>query len=378
MDAIGKLAGGVAHDFNNLLTVILGNGEMLAESLRGDPLSDEVEQIRTAGARAATLTRQLLAFSRKQPLEPRVLNINTILRGMETMFGRLLGEHIDLAFVLHPDPYLCLVDAGQIEQVVLNLVVNARDAMPNGGRITIETANVSLDADYVEKHPEAMPGPHIVLSVSDSGEGMSAETQGRLFEPFFTTKEPGRGTGLGLSTVYGIVKQSGGNILVYSESGHGTTFKVYLPLARGSEDQVPIKTVMLGDFRGAETVLLAEDEAQVRATVSGILRRAGYHVIEASNGNEAFLICEQYGGTIALLITDVVMPHMNGRQLAERLHAIRPELLVLFISGYTENVVVHHGVVDSGVNFLQKPLTAEMLLPKVRQVIDRGAASGLR
>lgn len=371
MDAIGQLAGGVAHDFNNLLTVILANGELLAHALRDDPLGDEVEQIRNAGKRAAMLTRQLLAFSRKQPLEPRVLNINAILRNMESMCRRLLGEDIDLALLLHPEPHLCLVDAGQIEQVVLNLVVNARDAMADGGRITIETANVVLDDDYVAKHPETVAGPHLMLSVSDTGAGMSPEIQAHLFEPFFTTKGPGRGTGLGLSTVYGIVKQSGGSIWVYSEPGHGTSFKVYFPQSRGVEDQLPSKPVLLADYRGTETILLAEDDQQVRSTVASLLRRSGYHVIEASNGGEALLICEQHGGGIALLITDVVMPRMNGRQLAERLREIRPDLRVLFISGYTENVVVHHGVVDSGVNFLQKPLTAETLLPKVRDVLDR-------
>jgi PAS domain S-box-containing protein len=373
MEAIGQLAGGVAHDFNNLLTVILANSEFLAHALRDDPCVEDVEQIRSAGLRAATLTRQLLAFSRKQALEPRVLSINAILRGMETMTARLLGEDIELVLLLHPEPYLCLIDAGQIEQVVLNLVVNARDAMPQGGRITVETANVSLDAEYVEKHPESQFGPHVMLSVSDTGTGMSRETQARLFEPFFTTKAPGTGTGLGLSTVYGIVKQSGGNIWVYSEPGHGTTFKVYFPRASGNEQPLPSKPVLLADFRGTETVLLAEDDPQVRHASAAMLRRAGYHVIEASNGGEALLICEQHGGTISLLVTDVVMPRMNGKQLAERLRAIRPDLKVLFISGYTANVVVHHGVVDAGVNFLQKPLTSETLLPKVRQVLDQTA-----
>jgi two-component system, cell cycle sensor histidine kinase and response regulator CckA len=371
MEAVGRLAGGVAHDFNNLLTVILGNSEFLTQKLRNDPLQAEVQEIINAGRRAANLTRQLLAFSRKQVLEPRIINLNGVLRGMQTMLGRLLGEDIEISLQLHPNPYLCFVDAGQIEQVLLNLAVNARDAMLDGGRLMIETANVSLDDEYVQAHPDATAGPHLMISVSDSGSGMSRDIQSHLFEPFFTTKPQGKGTGLGLSTVYGIVKQSGGTIWVYSEVGQGTTFKVYLPRAIGSEQPAVVAPLMPGQYTGHESILLAEDDAQVRTTVSAMLRRAGYGVIEASNGGEALLICEQHGDTIELLLTDVVMPKMNGRQLAERLRAVRPELRVLFMSGYTENVVVHHGVVDSGVDFLQKPLTAETLLPKVREVLDR-------
>ena len=375
MEAVGRLAGGIAHDFNNLLTVILGNCETLALHLSKEPIAAEVQEIQNAGNRAATLTRQLLAFSRKQALEPRVLNLNDVLMGMQRMFERLLGEDIDIAFLLNPKAYRCLLDPGQIEQVVLNLVVNARDAMPDGGRLTIETSNVSLDEAYVKHHPEAVTGPHLMLSVSDTGIGMTREVQAHLFEPFYTTKPVGRGTGLGLSTVYGIVKQSGGTIWVYSEPGQGTTFKLYFPEAV-THSELPIRAAVTpADHSGTEAILLVEDDQQVRTTVGGMLRRAGYHVIEASNGGEALMICEQHGGTIALLLTDIVMPKMNGRQLAERLRQIRPELRVIYMSGYTENVVVHHGVVDSGVDFLQKPLISNALLPKVRAVLDRGTGN---
>ncbi|MBY0490157.1 MAG: response regulator [Gemmatimonadaceae bacterium] len=371
MEAVGRLAGGIAHDFNNLLTVILGNGELLAEKLRSDPLKVETEEILGAGRRASDLTRQLLAFSRKQALEPRVLNLNTVISGMEPLLRRLLGEDIELAFLLSQRLYLTRVDPSQIEQVLLNLVVNARDAMPTGGRLTIETSNVTLDDEYVRTHPEAIAGPHAMLSVSDTGSGMSQEVQSHLFEPFFTTKEQGKGTGLGLSTVYGIVRQSGGVLWVYSEPGQGSIFKVYIPQAGEVEDPVPPPRPDTATLRGTETILLVEDDAKVRLVLSAILKRAGYHVIEAANGGEALLICEQHGGTIPLMLTDIVMPKMNGRQLAERLRRIRPDLRVVFMSGYTENVVVHHGVVDSGIDFLQKPLTAEVLLPKIREVLDR-------
>lgn len=371
MEAVGRLAGGIAHDFNNLLTVILGNGEYLSHELANDRHRNEVEEIVAAGRRAATLTQQLLAFSRRQVLEPRVLNLNGVVAGMQSMLTRLLGEDVELTTLLHPKAHRCFVDPGQVEQILLNLAVNARDAMPDGGRLTIETANVVLDDAYVSQHPEATAGPHVMMSVSDAGIGMSRDVQARIFEPFFTTKPVGKGTGLGLATVYGIVKQSGGAIWVYSEPGQGTTFKVYFPQAQQGEDEPAPPRPVVATFTGHETILLSEDDEQVRSVVSSILRRAGYHVIEAANGGEALLICEQHGSTIQLLLTDVVMPKMNGRQLAERLRQVRPELRVLFMSGYTENVVVHHGVVDSGIDFLQKPITAETLLPKVREVLNR-------
>ena len=372
MEAVGRLAGGVAHDFNNVLTVILANADEVARGLTpGDPLRAEVVEIGRAGERAAALTAQLLAFSRKQVLEPRVVSVNELLAGLEKMLRRLLGEDVELTLLLDPRAHLCLLDPGQFEQAMLNLAVNARDAMPEGGRLTIETTNVQLDAAYVADHPEATVGPHVLVSVSDTGQGMTAEVRAHLFEPFFTTKGLGRGTGLGLSTVYGIVRQSHGTVWVYSEPGQGTTFKLYFPRATA---QVADAAPAVGPARrltGDETVLLVEDDEQVRRSVGGILGRAGYHVIEAANGGEALLVCEQHGGKIQLLLTDVVMPKMNGRVLAERLRKLRPELRVLFMSGYTENAIVHHGVLDSGIAFIPKPVTREALLEKVRAVLDR-------
>jgi PAS domain S-box-containing protein len=374
MEAVGQLAGGIAHDFNNLLTVILGNSELLVEALPDHPFHSELKEIQDAGTRAATLTRQLLAFSRRQPLEPQVLDLNALLRGMERMFARVLGEQYDLAMMLASDLHRCFVDHGQVEQVVLNLVLNARDAMPDRGRISIDTRNVTLDQAFVDRHPTASLGPQIRLSVSDTGCGMSAETLAHIFEPFFTTKAAGKGTGLGLSTAYGIVKQSGGNIWVNSEVGIGTTVNVYLPSATGAEPATPDATTAVRDYSGHETILLSEDDALVRSTVAGMLRRAGYHVIEAQNGRDALTICELTTSDIALVVTDVVMPRMNGRELADRLHAVNPQLNVLFISGYSDNVIEHDGVVDLGINFLQKPLTAEMLLPKVREILNHRVA----
>jgi signal transduction histidine kinase len=370
MEAVGRLAGGVAHDFNNILSVVLSYSDIVLDALAsGDPLRREVEEIQRAGERAATLTRQLLAFSRKQITSPRVLSLNKVLSSIEPMLRRLLGEDVVLSTIQARELFLCEVDPGQVEQILMNLVVNARDAMPTGGAITIETGNTLLDADYVLAHGDASVGPHAVLTVSDTGVGMDRETVARVFEPFFTTKPTGTGTGLGLATVYGIVKQAGGCIWVYSEPGTGTTFKVYFPRAQGDEAQPLAQSVAAEKLGGTETVLLVEDEEQVRVLVRGILSRAGYHVIDASNGGEAFLICEQHGAKIQLLLTDVVMPRMSGRQLAERLRRIRPELKVLYMSGYTENAIVHHGVLDSGIDFLEKPITPDALLRKVRAVL---------
>ncbi|HWR50547.1 MAG TPA: ATP-binding protein [Bryobacteraceae bacterium] len=369
MEAIGRLAGGVAHDFNNLLTVILGFSDMaLADTETGAPAHGHLEEIRNAAIRAASLTNQLLAFSRKQILQPRVINLNTIVSEMDKMLGRLLGDDIEL--VTFPSPALGRVEAdpSQIAQVVMNIAVNARDAMPNGGKLTIETANVHLDELYCRDHVGATPGAYVLLAISDNGHGMSEETKARIFEPFFTTKEPGKGTGLGLSTVFGIVKQSGGNIWVYSEVGHGTTFKIYLPRIEKAGEEL-LTTELLAP-RGSETVMVCEDDEKVRLLVRTILASLGYTVLEAATAEEALLFQNRYAGPIDLLLTDIVMPRMNGRDLADRLRSLMPDLKVLFMSGYTETGIIHHGALGQGFEFLQKPFTPENLGRKVRDVLD--------
>jgi two-component system cell cycle sensor histidine kinase/response regulator CckA len=371
LEAVGQLAGGIAHDFNNLLTVISGYSELLLRGLdQGDSTRSKVEEIQKAGERAASLTRQLLAFSRKQVLQPKVLNLNAIVADVDKMLGRLIGEDIDLLTVLAPSLGQIKADPGQIEQVILNLAVNARDAMPQGGKLTIETANVYLDNQYAGKHIAVRPGHYVRLAASDTGCGMDGETQARIFEPFFTTKEQGKGTGLGLSTVYGIVKQSGGNIWVYSEVGKGTTFKIYLPRVDEVVESEEARDLSADLRQGRETVLLAEDEEQVRRMTRMILEMHGYHVLEASGGAEALAIYKEHEGQIDLIMTDVVMPQMSGRELAQSLETLRPGIKVLYLSGYTDDAIVRHGLLDQEVAFLQKPFTPDALLRKVRAVLD--------
>jgi two-component system cell cycle sensor histidine kinase/response regulator CckA len=370
MEAVGMLAGGVAHDFNNLLTIITGYSQLILNTLGPeDSNRHSVEQIMKAGERAATLTKQLLAFSRRQVLQPKVLDLNKLVGGLGAMLQRLIGEDVDLRLVLPPDLGRVSADPGQIEQVLMNLVVNARDAMPKGGVLTVETANVHLDNSYAGRHLSVKPGAYILLAVSDTGAGMDAATQARLFEPFFTTKGSGKGTGLGLSTVFGIVKQSGGSIEVYSESGRGTSVKVYLPRI---DQPVSVETenAKTGMARGSETILLVEDDEMVRTLVRETLQREGYKILDAPGPLEAKKISEQFKPAIQLMITDVVMPKVSGRELAEQLTRRRPDMKVLYMSGYTDNAVLNSGILQKEVAFLQKPFTPGALMEKVRDVLE--------
>ena len=370
MEAVGRLAGGIAHDFNNVLSVVLSYAELIISDLKpGDPLRADIVEIHRAGERAAALTRQLLTFSRQQVIAPKVLDINELLAGMDTMLRRLVGEDVVLTCVAGPELGHVRIDPGSIEQVVMNLAVNARDAMPTGGQLTVETANVVLDESYSSVHVGAKPGSYVMLSVTDAGTGMDKATLARIFEPFFTTKELGKGTGLGLSTVFGIVQQSGGSIWVSSEPSLGTTFKVYLPRVEALTEARPAKHEF-AISRGSETVLLVEDEQQVREVARGILRRHGYTVIEAANGGEALLLCEAHEGPIHLLLSDVVMPGMSGPVVAKKLAGIRPAMKVLCMSGYTDDAAVRHGVIAAAFAYLQKPFTVETLTKKVRDVLD--------
>jgi len=373
LEAIGQLAGGIAHDFNNMLTAIIGYTDL---SLRRvgleNPIRRNLEETKKAAERAASLVRQLLAFSRKQILEPKVLDLNDVVKDMEKMLTRLIGENIKLATKLEPDLGSVKADPSQVEQIIMNLVVNARDAMPRGGKVTIETANVTFDHQTVLMHVSVKPGEYVMLAVSDTGSGMDRETQRRIFEPFFTTKDVGKGTGLGLSTVYGIVKQSDGNIWVYSEPGLGTMFKVYLPRIDNANEVICEKqeTVLL---RGTETILLVEDEEVVRGLTKSILMQAGYNVLDAKGGEEAIRVCRAHTGPIDLLLTDVVMPEVSGKEVADRLLELQPSIRVLFMSGYTDEAIVQHGVLDANVEFIQKPFTWLGLTRKVRDVLNREA-----
>jgi signal transduction histidine kinase/CheY-like chemotaxis protein len=375
MDAIGRLAGGVAHDFNNLLTVILGRAEILLHQLKPeDSMHRGIEMIQRTAGRAADLTRQLLAFGRKQVLEPVVLDLSAVTMDMKDMLGRLIGEDIALLTTATPGLGRVKADRGQIEQVIMNLAVNARDAMPQGGRLILETANVDLDEEFVRRHVGTRTGPHVMLAVSDNGTGIPREIQKNIFEPFFTTKEQGKGTGLGLATVYGIVKQSGGYVQVNSELNEGTTFRIYLPRLNDTAIPVDRSARPVTAAAGRETILLVEDEEGVRELARDILRANGYTVFEARNGNEALLISERHQGPLDLLLTDVVMPRMSGRELAERLGPLRPDLSVLYMSGYTDDAVIRHGVLGAGTAFLQKPFAPAALVQRVRESLDLATA----
>jgi PAS domain S-box-containing protein len=371
MEAIGQLAGGIAHDFNNLLTAIRGFCELLSESLGSRPeyLAD-LGEIRRAAEQATSLTQQLLAFSRRQVLELHVLDLRDALRSMTPMLKRLIGEDVEIVLRLPDDLGRVKADPGQIEQVVLNLAINARDAMPNGGKLFLEVADVVLDESYARAHAPTRPGRYVMLAVSDTGIGMDAATQARAFEPFFTTKQKGKGTGLGLATVYGIVRQSGGHIWLYSEPGRGSTFKVYLPLVEDAVDAPVPQQSSSSSMRGSETILVVEDEAGVRELVRRALKRFGYRILVASDPREALAVSESEVSPIHLLISDVVLPQMSGKAVAAQIVLARPDLRVLFMSGYTDDAIVHHGVLEHGTPFLQKPFTPDALARKVREVLD--------
>jgi signal transduction histidine kinase len=373
MEAVGRLAGGIAHDFNNLLTVIAGYAQLALESVpASEPLAGHLAEVKKAADRASELTRQLLAFSRRQVLTVQVTNLNAIVAGMEKMLRRLIGEDIDLETRLAPDLASVRTDPGQIEQIIMNLAVNARDAMPAGGKLTLETRNVELDASYASSHATVVPGPYVLLAVSDTGVGMDDELLSHIFEPFFTTKEQGKGTGLGLAMVYGTVKQSSGYIWAYSAKGKGTTFKIYLPRAEKTEEEAGERRAEEHPPSGAETILLVEDEAGVRGLAQRVLEQYGYRVLVAQHGEEALRLLGKHDGPIHLLVTDVVMPGISGRELAEALRLSKPDLKVLYMSGYTDEAIVRHGVLEEGVQFLQKPFTPQGLAHKVRQVLDAG------
>jgi len=374
MEAIGRLAGSIAHDFNNLLTIIKGYSQLSLQELKEEnPLKGNLEEINRASEKASDLTRQLLSFSRSQMMEMRVVDLNTLLKNLDKMLRRVVGEDVELITFLAEDLGRVKADPGQIEQVIMNLVVNAKDAMPSGGKLAIETANVELDEIYTHSHIGVKSGRYVMLLVSDTGMGMAPEIKKKVFEPFFTTKEKDKGTGLGLSTVYGIVKQSGGDTWVYSEPGYGTTFKIYLPRVDEPQDldEAKEKGVEEGLPRGDETILVVEDDEEVRKITGRILRMQGYRVLEASNGGDVFFVCDQHEGPFHLMITDVVMPEMKGPELAKRLSSSYPEMKVIYMSGYVENVISRQGILEKGMEYIQKPFTVIELAKKVREVLDK-------
>lgn len=378
LESIGRLAGGIAHDFNNLLTIISGRAELLiSDQPNNDELRATLHPISEAAKRATALTSQLLAYSRRQILESKQLDMNKVVRSACEMLSPLIGEDLELKVVTATDLPLINTDQAKLEQVIMNLAINARDAMPTGGKLTLETAKVALDAEYARQHMEVVPGEYVMLAVSDTGIGMDEKTRARIFEPFFTTKELGKGTGLGLAVVYGIVKQSGGNIWVYSEPGKGTCFKVYLPVGESSKSEMQGKCEQSTIASGSETVLLVEDEPEVRALVRESLERSGYRILEAGDGHEALAVCGQCKGRIDLLLTDVVMPGMGGRELARRLASLQPHMKVLYTSGYTDDTVIRHGVLQSGMAYIQKPFNSVTLTGKVRELLDASETSAV-
>jgi CheY-like chemotaxis protein len=375
MESIGQLAGGVAHDFNNLLTVMRGYSDLqLTTTNPSDPIHGYAQQIIAAVDRAAGLTRQLLAFSRQQVMQARVVNLNSLLRDFEKLLRRLIGEDIEMRTVLDATLGNVKVDAGQMEQVIMNLVTNARDAMPEGGTLTIETSNLTLDSLFLERHPYVVPGLYVRLAVSDTGTGIDEATRSRIFEPFFTTKESGKGTGLGLATAYGIVKQSQGYIEVYTELGMGSTFEVYLPRLVSGDQPLPLEAQRPAQ-RGSETILLVEDDQQLRALARTILESYGYTVVVVADPTQAETLCDQHSGVIHLLLTDMIMPKINGREVARRVASRIPAIRVLYMSGFTTHSIVHQGVLEPGIAFLQKPFTAIALAAKVREVLDQPASA---
>jgi two-component system, cell cycle sensor histidine kinase and response regulator CckA len=371
MESIGRLAGGVAHDFNNLLTVIQGSSSLgMNELSKNDPIYERLKLIDEAAERAAELTRQLLAFSRKQIIEMKVINLNKLIKNLHKMLIRLIDEDVELQTILSNDLDNISADSGQIEQIIVNLVVNARDAMREGGKLAIETSNVELDEIYCKQHVNVQPGIYVMLTISDNGVGMDEEIKEHIFEPFFTTKGPGEGTGLGLATVYGIVEQHNGSLELYSELGYGTTFKIYLPIVKDEESAFLEEIRKDEVITGHETILVVEDEDILREMVVEFLKSLGYNVLSARNGGMALMIAEQHKGMIHLILTDVVMPNMNGRKLAERLQKEHPDMSVLYTSGYTEDIIAHHGILDSGLNFIGKPYRLQALANKIRELLS--------